>query len=218
MLSSRYVDHIAGQNIDEALALLQGGQVIAVPTETVYGLAADPLSEQAILRLFELKQRPPDVPLSLLLSSAKQLDRWALDIPESADKLAAQFWPGPLTIVLKKRHHIPDIVTAERATVGLRVPDHPLTLELLERYGSALACTSANLHGGESAGSAAEVQATFGDALKLVLDGGPSSLGIASTVIDLTSEPGVVLRRGSLALHELEDALGAPLLVLGETC
>jgi L-threonylcarbamoyladenylate synthase len=207
-----------GHEIERALALLRSGQVVGLPTETVYGLAADALSEAAVLRIFELKRRPADVPLSLLIASADSLDALAIAIPDSAWSLAERFWPGPLTIVLKKRHHIPDVVTAARGTVGLRVPAHPLTLELLRRFGAALACTSANLHGQPSLSSADAVLASFGGQLELVLDGGPSSIGIESTVIDLSEEPGVLLRQGALAAAEIEDVLGTPLLVPGETC
>lgn len=189
--------------IAEAVAILRGGGLLAIPTETVYGLAADARDADAVARIFALKGRPADHPLIVHIASADRLDDWAVTIPEAAHKLAAAFWPGPLTLILKKHVDLPDAVTGGQDTVGLRSPDHPLTLSLLRAFGGGLAAPSANRFGRISPTSAAHVRDEFGDAAPPILDGGPCSVGIESTIVDLSQNPPRILREGHIRREQL---------------
>ena len=199
--------------IGEAAAILRGGGLVAVPTETVYGLACSGLDEQAVERVYEVKGRPAVKPLSLMVPGAEAIDRLCRDVPEAAYRLAERFWPGPLTIVLKARPEIPAIVRAGGATVGLRCPDHPLTLALLRETGLPFAAPSANPSGAPSPNTAGEVAAFFDGQIEAILDGGACTLGTESTILSLAQTPYRVLRRGALAESEIADALvdGIPL-------
>lgn len=197
--------------IDEALALLRAGKLVAIPTETVYGLAADAANPQAVARIFAVKGRPSDHPVIVHIAGAAQLDDWAREIPEAARKLAEAFWPGPLTLILKRQPHVSDAVTGGQDTVGLRAPAHPLTHELLARFGGGLAAPSANKFGHVSPTTAEHVCKEFGDAVPLVLDGGPCTVGVESTIVSLVSDTPMLLRPGGVPREAIEAVLGQKL-------
>lgn len=193
--------------IQDAVTAVRAGGLVIFPTETVYGVGADPEDEEAVRRIFTLKRRPLTQALSLHLGNSPQLERWAADVPEGAQRLAERFWPGPLTLVVPSRDHVPEVVRGGRPTVGLRVPDHPVARDLIDRCGGALAGTSANRHGGPSPTTASEAIAALEDAVDAVVDAGPTELGRDSTVLDLSVRPAVVLRAGALAVSEIESVL-----------
>lgn len=197
-------------DLDRAVALLRAGGVVAIPTETVYGLAADARNPQAVRRVFAIKGRPADHPLIVHIAAAESLPQWARDIPDAAWRLAGRFWPGPLTLILRRAPGVPDEVTGGQDTVGLRVPDHPLTLELLRRFGGGLAAPSANRFGHVSPTRAEHVAQELGEAVDLILDGGPCSVGVESTILDLSGDVPTVLRPGGVSLAALEEVLGQP--------
>lgn len=203
--------------LDEAAAILRQGGLVAVPTETVYGLAGNGLDEAAVEKIYEVKGRPAIKPLSLMVPGAEAMDRYCRDIPEAARLLAEKFWPGPLTIVLKARPEIPAIVLAGGDTVGLRCPDHPLTLSLLQKAGLPFAAPSANPSGEESPKTAGQVTAYFDGKIEAVLDGGPCGLGRESTLISLAQTPYRILRQGALPAEAIADALAEGLTVVGIT-
>lgn len=198
-----------GTDIEMAAALLRDGETVSIPTETVYGLAANALDESAVLKIFEQKKRPAFDPLIVHLKSLRELEKYALVEDKMVWKLAEAFWPGPLSLVLPKKKTIPDLVTSGLETVALRVPDHPLTLKLLEKLDFPLAAPSANLFGSTSPTSAAHVLDQLSGKVSYVLDGGETKLGLESTIIKFTSKGPDVLRLGGLTLEELEDTLGA---------
>jgi L-threonylcarbamoyladenylate synthase len=209
-------EHPSTPSIAEAIAILRCGGLLAIPTETVYGLAADARNPEAVARIFALKDRPSDHPLIVHIAGPDAIEAWASTIPESAKKLATHFWPGPLTLILKKRSDVPDAVTGGQDTVGLRSPDHPLTLSLLRAFGGGLAAPSANRFGRISPTSAAHVRDEFGDAAPPILDGGPCSVGIESTIVDLSQDPPRILREGHIRreqllpfLPELQSGIGS---------
>ncbi len=199
-------------DIAHAVALLRAGELVAFPTETVYGLGADAANAAAVAKIFAAKGRPADHPLIVHLSAAAHLARWARDVPAEAEKLAAAFWPGPLTLILKRQGNVPDAVTGGQDTVGLRVPSHPLALELLAAFaganGGGVAAPSANRFGRISPTTAAHVRAELGDRVPLVLDGGACPVGIESTILDLSRDVPVLLRPGSISLADLARVLG----------
>ena len=188
--------------------LLQGG-VVAFPTETVYGLGADAANPQALRRVFEIKGRPPDHPLIVHIPHVSLLDYWAGGIPDGAWRLAARFWPGPLTLILPRRAHVSRLVTGGQDTVGLRVPDHPVAMALLQGMGAdkGLAAPSANRFGRVSPTTAEHVRAEFGEQVD-VLDGGPCRVGVESTIVGFTGKSPVLLRPGGIAVPTLEETLG----------
>lgn len=192
----------------EAVALLRAGEVVAFPTETVYGLGADAQNPAAVAKIFAIKGRPADHPLIVHLPSAAYLARWAREIPPEALLLAEKFWPGPLTLILKRQADVPDIVTAGQDTVGLRVPNHPVALALLAAFDSGIAAPSANKFGRISPTTAEHVRADLGSAVPLVLDGGPCAIGIESTIVDLTGKRAVILRPGMISAYDLGRVLG----------
>jgi len=194
--------------LDEALAALRRGEAIGMPTETVYGLAADASSPEAVRGIFALKGRPADHPLIVHVADAGQLDTWAREVPDAARKLAAAFWPGPLTLILRKQPEVPDEVTGGQSTVGLRCPAHPLALALLRGFGGGLAAPSANRFGHISPTTAAHVREEFGDAVPVVLDGGECEVGIESTILDLSGDIPRVLRPGRITHAQLEAIVG----------
>ncbi len=204
-----------GPLIAAAVRRLLAGDVVGFPTETVYGLAADAGNAAAVARIFALKGRPPDHPLIVHIADPSGLARWAVHVPPAAVHLAAAFWPGPLTLILPRAPSVLDAVTGGQNTVGLRCPSHPLALRLLQSCTEAgifgLAAPSANRFGHVSPTSAAHVQAEFGAAL-LVLDGGPTTVGIESTIVDLSGESPRLLRSGMLDEAQLVAVLGQPLM------
>ena len=190
-------------DIPEAAGIIRSGGLVAVPTETVYGLAANGLDERAVRRIYEVKERPGTKPISFLVSGIQDAGRFCADIPETAILLAETFWPGPLTMVFQKRETVPAVVTAGGYTVGVRCPDHPLTLELLRQTGVPLAAPSANLSGKPSPRTARDVLRVFDGKIEAVLDGGTCSVGVASTILDLTARPPKILRLGGLSAEEI---------------
>jgi len=194
--------------LQSALAALRRGEAIGLPTETVYGLAADASNPDAVRRIFALKGRPADHPLIVHVAGAQALDAWAVDIPDAARRLAATFWPGPLTLILRKQPQVPDVVTGGQDSVGLRCPDHPLALALLDAFGGGLAAPSANRFGHVSPTTAAHVRAEFGDAVPEVLDGGDCTVGIESTIIDFTGDAPRILRPGMLDREHIQAVVG----------
>jgi L-threonylcarbamoyladenylate synthase len=188
---------------------LREGEVIGLPTETVYGLAADGLNPAGLARIFEVKQRPLFDPLILHLAEADAAFRLAERVPATADILAERFWPGPLTLVLRKRDFVPDLATSGLPNVALRVPVHPVAQALLRAFGGPLAAPSANRFGRISPTDAAAVRTELGAAVPLILDGGPCAVGLESTVIDLSGEKPVLLRAGGVPLEEIEALIGA---------
>jgi L-threonylcarbamoyladenylate synthase len=196
---------------DDALAALRRGEVIGLPTETVYGLAGDAANPVAVARIFALKARPADHPLIVHVDGPAAIDAWARDVPELARRLAQAFWPGPLTLILRKQPHVHASVTGGQDSVGLRCPAHPLALGLIRRFGGGLAAPSANRFGRISPTRAAHVRDEFGDAVPVVLDGGDCEVGIESTIVDLTGGTPRILRPGRLGKAELE-AVAGPIL------
>lgn len=196
--------------IDACATALREGKVVAIPTETVYGLGADASSRAAVRRVFEIKGRPAHHPVIVHVAGADLLDRWAREVPEAARRLAARFWPGPLTLVLPRRPEVLPEVTGGQDTVAVRVPAHPVTLRLLERFGGGLAAPSANRFGRLSPTTAAHVRAELGEAVDRILDGGPCRVGVESTIVALVGRPRL-LRPGGVPVAALEEALGEPL-------
>jgi len=197
------MDTVTGIDIALASQWLIKGQVVAIPTETVYGLAANACDERAVVQVFNIKQRPSFDPLIVHLAQADDLYNYAEVVPEQARILANAFWPGPLTLVLPKRSIIPDIVTSGLDTVGLRVPAHPVTLELLKQLPFPLAAPSANPFGYISPTTAAHVMDQLGGKIPYVLDGGPCKVGIESTIVGFEGDEVVVYRLGGLPVEEL---------------
>lgn len=201
------------KTIQDAVQYLKSGDVVAIPTETVYGLAGNIFDQQAIKKIFSLKKRPLFNPLIVHLSSIDRLDDIVNDVPEVAQQLAMNFWPGPLTLILKKKAHIPDIVTAGKPTVGVRIPNHPMTLELLSQLDFPLAAPSANPFTRISPTKAKHVDEYFGDALSLVLDGGECKRGIESTIVGFPDGEPVIYRLGSISVEQIEEIVGSSVLI-----
>lgn len=197
--------------IDDAITILRRGGLVAFPTETVYGLGADAENSQAVARIFAAKGRPTNHPVIVHIGHMDLLQRLAADIPPSAVRLAQHFWPGPLTLILKRSTCVPDAVTGGQNTVGLRMPDHPVARALLAAFGGGLAAPSANRFGRLSPTTAAHVQAELGASVDYVLDGGPCRVGIESTVLDLSGVHPRLLRPGAITAAEIEAVLGEPL-------
>ncbi|RZS99621.1 L-threonylcarbamoyladenylate synthase [Aquimarina brevivitae] len=187
---------------------LQEGQLIALPTETVYGLAGNAYKEEVVKKIFELKKRPLFNPLIVHIKSADFLTEVAQDIPESAFKLAKAFWPGPLTMVLKKKTHISDTVTAGKDTVAVRVPNHPIALQLLDQLDFPLAAPSANPFGSISPTTATHVDHYFSKDLAVILDGGNCQKGIESTIVGFSNDEPILYRLGSLSVEQIEEKIG----------
>lgn len=194
--------------ISDAASLLRGGGVVAFPTETVYGLGADAANGQAVRRIFSIKGRPADHPLIVHLADAGMIDRWARDIPADAFRLADRFWPGPLTIILRRSATVSDLVTGGLDTVGLRVPAHPVARNLLREFGGGVAAPSANRFGRISPTCADHVRDELGSAPDLILDGGDCQVGLESTIISLVDDRPVLLRPGGISLPHLCETLG----------
>lgn len=195
-------------DLDRAVLALRQGKLVAFPTETVYGLGADAENAAAVARIFAVKGRPSNHPLIVHVASADELGRWAARVPEAARRLAAACWPGPLTLLLEKSARVPDATTGGLPSVGLRVPAHPLALELLRRFGGGVAAPSANRFGRVSPTSAAHVREDLGNDVDVLLDGGECSVGVESTIVDLTRDEPVLLRPGGVTAERIESLLG----------
>lgn len=202
----------AQQQTDIALAaqLLQQGKLVAVPTETVYGLAADATNPTAVRAIFTAKGRPADHPLIVHVHSVDAISDWACDIPQTAWVLAKAFWPGPLTLLLKKAPRVNAVVTGGLDTIGLRMPAHPALLTLLQQHQLALAAPSANLYKKLSPTSAQHVMAGLNGRISAVLDGGPCAFGLESTIVDLTGTVPTIVRAGPISTAQLAAVLGRP--------
>ena len=194
--------------IERAAALIRQGGLVAFPTETVYGLGANALDANAVKRIYQAKERPWASPLIVHVSDEQMARSIAADWPPLAQKLAARFWPGPVTLVVKKAGIVPDVVTAGLDTVGLRAPSHPVALELIRRAGVPIAAPSANRFGQISPTRPEHVRAGLGNRLDMILDGGATQVGIESTVVSLNREPPVILRPGMISQADLEAATG----------
>ena len=202
---------------DELVGIMRGGGLVAVPTETVYGLAGNGLDEKAVAEIYEVKGRPEVKPLSLMVHDAASMERYCENVPPQAYTLAKKFWPGPLTIVMKAKPCVPEIVRAGGETVGLRCPDHPMTLELLEKSGVPFAAPSANPSGQPSPKNADSVLKYFDGKIDAVLDGGECGIGCESTLIDLSRTPYRILRQGALPADEIADAFVDSMKIFGIT-
>lgn len=194
------------ENMETAGQILRDGGIVAFPTDTVYGLGAVFTDEAAVQKLFEAKGRDEGKPLSILAGSIEQARLLAAEIPEQAERLMQKFWPGPLTLILKKRPEISDRITAGGDTVGIRMPDFPPALQLLEAAGAPLAAPSANLSGKRSAVTAGDVLEDLDGRIDLLLDGGTCPVGVSSTVVDLTGEAPLVLREGVISKKMIDEA------------
>jgi L-threonylcarbamoyladenylate synthase len=198
--------------IAQAVEILKQGGLVAFPTETVYGLGADAANEHAMKRLYAVKRRPSDHPVIVHFGSKDDAFAWAREVPAAARKLAERYWPGPLTLILKRSALAKDFVTGGQDTVGLRVPSHPVAQELLKEFRGGVAAPSANRFGLVSPTTAAHVREDLGKEVDLVLEGGPSEVGIESTILDLSGASPALLRPGHISRKELEEILGRPIL------
>ena len=197
-----------GQDIDYAAKLLADGALVAIPTETVYGLAANALDTNAVVKIFSAKNRPSFDPLIVHVSSSEKLGQYVEHIPEAAAKLANTFWPGPLTLLLRKRGIIPDVVTSGLDTVGIRCPNHSLTLSLLNKLFFPLAAPSANPFGYISPTTAQHVNDQLGDQVEYILDGGPCRVGIESTIVGFSNRLPIIYRVGGINQIDIEEVIG----------
>ena len=195
-------------SVDVAVEIIRRGQLVAFPTETVYGLGADASNPAAVRRLFEVKGRPSSHPVIVHLASPDALGSWARGVSPIAWRLARRFWPGPLTLILLRGHQVLAEVTGGQDTVGVRVPDHPVARELLTAFGAGIAAPSANRFGKVSATRAEHVQAELGADVDYVLDGGPCRVGLESTVVDASTEEIQILRPGAITPQQLSSAAG----------
>ncbi|GEC96146.1 threonylcarbamoyl-AMP synthase [Zoogloea ramigera] len=203
-------------DIQRAVQLLRQGELVALPTETVYGLGADALNPDAVAKIFAAKGRPSDHPLIVHLADASQIMTWAREVPKDAIALARAFWPGPLTLILKRDESVPDLVTGGQDTVGLRVPNHPVALELLRAFGSGVAAPSANRFGRISPTTAAHVRQELGERVALILDGGACAVGLESTIVDLSRGVPFILRPGAIGADDIARVLGRRPRLRGE--
>jgi L-threonylcarbamoyladenylate synthase len=193
--------------ITEAADALRAGKLVAFPTETVYGLGADAGNDEAIAKVFAVKGRPTDHPLIVHLATIEKLSEWSEDLPASALKLAEAFAPGPITFLVPKAAHVSFAVTGGRHTVGLRIPAHPLTQELLREFGGGVVGPSANRFGRVSPTTAADVLNDLGTDVDVILDGGACEVGLESTIVDCTTSPVTILRRGAITREMIEVVL-----------
>lgn len=203
-----------GNDIERAASLLRQGEVVAIPTETVYGLAGNALNTAAVARIFEVKDRPTFDPLIIHTDSWEKVLRFVRDVPQPARELATAFWPGPLTLLLPKQESISDLVTAGLDTVAIRIPQHPLTLTLLANLDFPLAAPSANPFGYISPTSAEHVQKQLGRKIPYILDGGPCQVGIESTIVGFEDDQAVIYRLGGARVEDVERITGKAKVML----
>lgn len=199
------------QNIKQAVQILHAGGLVAFPTETVYGLGADASNEVALRKIFAAKERPLNNPLIVHVAKVEQLANWAREIPADVDKLAHAFWPGSLTIILKKQPFVSDILTGGQDTIGIRIPSHPLALSLLQEFTGGIAAPSANKFTHISPTTATAVREELGDKVDLILDGGECAVGLESTILDMSGETPTILRPGMITSTQIANVLGIPI-------
>ena len=202
--NSNILDGRESASIEFAIEALRRDELVAIPSETVYGLAARATSPTAIKKIFELKGRPPSHPLILHIAKSSDLDKWSLNLPLVAKVLTEQYWPGPLTIVVERNANVSDEITGGRDTVAIRCPDHKITTDLLMRLDDAIVAPSANRFGKVSPTSAEHVFADLGHDVEIILDGGECSIGLESTIIDCTTTPPQLLRAGAITVEQIE--------------
>jgi L-threonylcarbamoyladenylate synthase len=197
-------------SVDEAVEALKAGELVVVPTETVYGLAADGLNNEAVMRLYEVKERPQGKPIMLQVADLEMLKSIVEFIPETALRLIKKYWPGPVSLILSKRPEVSSILSAGGKTIGIRMPDQPLTLEIIRKFGKPIAVPSANLSGRESPKTVAEVESQLGSlTIAGIVDGGESKFGIESTIVDCHNDQIKILREGAISGKEILDFLSA---------
>jgi len=194
--------------IEAAVDALRDGELVAFPTETVYGLGANASNPAAVRKVYELKGRPPSHPVIVHIDQAKYLRRWVRELTPAAEKLAAAFWPGPLTLVLPRGENVHDVVTGGQDSVAIRIPSHPMARQLLDAFGGGIAAPSANRYGRLSATRAEHVHDEFGDAVKVVLDGGECQVGLESTIVSCLDDSVRLLRPGAVTLGQLRGVVG----------
>ena len=204
-------DALAAAPIQEAVAVLKRGGLVAFPTETVYGLGADASNPAAVARIFEVKGRPTGHPVIVHIGEVGQLEQWAREVPEAAWKLAARFWPGPLTLVLMRARGVGNGLTGGQDTIGIRIPRHPIALELLREFHGGIAAPSANRFGRISPTRAEHVREDLGSEVDVVLDGGRCEIGIESTIVDLSRGMPILLRPGRIGADDIAATLGVSL-------
>lgn len=200
-------------DIEKAAGVLRAGGLVALPTETVYGLGANAEDPAAVSRIFQVKGRPPSHPLIVHIGGAQHLDDWVQEVPATARLLTERFWPGPLTLVLRRGRRVPLEATGGLETAAVRVPDHPVALALLSAFGGGVTAPSANRFGSVSPTTADDVRAELGESVDFVLDGGPCEVGVESTIVDATGEIPTILRPGGVTREDLEAVLGCPLAI-----
>jgi L-threonylcarbamoyladenylate synthase len=198
----------ANHEIDQAAAVLRRGGLVAFPTETVYGLGADARNAETLNKIFTAKGRPADHPLIVHVQDLEQARAWVAEMPDMALELAAQFWPGPLTLILQKAPHVSPLITGNQATIAIRMPSHPRAQALLRAFGGALAAPSANRFGRISPTTADAVREELGNAVDMVLDGGQCDVGLESTIVDARGEHPLILRPGHIGAQQIENVLG----------
>ena len=191
------------RQIARAVRILKKGGVVAFPTDTLYGLGANAFDEDAVLKIFEIKSRPRDLALTLLLADIAQIKVVGDDVPKLAWELAERYMPGALTIVVKKSAAVSDIISGGRGTVAVRVPNHPIPIALIRSLGAPITGTSANLSGAPDPAMAEDVRKQLGTKVDMIIDGGRCSIGVSSTILDLTTDPPTVLREGAISRDEL---------------
>jgi L-threonylcarbamoyladenylate synthase len=202
-------------SIHEAVEVLRAGGLVAFPTETVYGLGADASNPEAVKKIYAVKGRPRNHPVIVHVARVEQVRDWAQSMSADAQRLAERFWPGPLTLIVKRAAHVNDFVTGGQDTVALRVPSHAVAHALLEAFGGGIAAPSANRYGRVSATTADHVRTEFGSAVDCVLDGGAADVGIESTIVDVSGDTPALLRPGHIGASALEAALGRPIAAPG---
>lgn len=190
---------------EKAVQVLRSGGVVAFPTDTLYGLGADVFCTPAIERVFAIKERPAGMPMPVLIASPNDLSKVALEVPDLAWELANRFWPGALTIILNRSRDIPDLVSGGRDTLGVRMPNHPVALAMIQGFGGPVTGTSANISGGDNPSSWQEVERALGNRVDHVVEEGPAPSGSASTVLDLTTELPSLVRAGDVDLSRIQS-------------
>ncbi|MDR3492848.1 MAG: L-threonylcarbamoyladenylate synthase [Gammaproteobacteria bacterium] len=203
---------IIQSDLMKAVEILRKGGLIALPTETVYGLGADASNPEALLKIFTVKQRPIDHPLIVHLADIEQLPEWVSEIPDFAMQLGLALWPGPMTLIFKKAPHVSDLITGKQDTIAVRVPAHPIAEALLRAFGGGVAAPSANLFGRLSPTTAAAVREELGDQVDFILDGGQCEVGVESTIIDVSRGYPVILRPGMITAHQIESILNEEII------